>query len=288
MRGPDRRIPDGLEWALARMPDFLTSCFGRSSKPVFRLGLAATYRPGKEAVHAALDAGINYLFYFGFDGQMTSALREALRGGRRERFLLATGGYNFLLWRSNLRRVIEARLRQLGTEYIDVFHYLGALSEKDWTPGIAEELEAIRRSGLVRAVSVSTHSFALARKLATTGAVDALMVRYNASHRQAETELFPHLGPGSPSIVSFTATRWSWLTRRPAGYPPDQPVPSAGMCYRFVLSNPQVRVCLCAPANRRQLDQDLAELSKGPLEEDEMEFMRRFGDLVERQHRFFL
>jgi aryl-alcohol dehydrogenase-like predicted oxidoreductase len=269
------------------MSDFVTAPFGKQETPVFRLGLAATYRPGRETVHAAVDAGVNYFFYFGFDGQMTGALREVVRG-RRERFVLATGGYNFILWRSNLRRTIEARLRQMRTDYIDVFHYLGTLSERDWTARVAEDLEAVRHSGLVRAVSVSTHDFALARKLASSRAVDALMVRYNAAHRGAETEVFPYLGAGGPEVVGFTATRWSCLTRRPKGYPAEGRVPTAGMCYRFVLSNPHVRVCLSAPANRKQFEENLAEVRKGTLDEEEMRFMRGFGDIVAGQHSYFL
>ena len=56
----------------------------------------------------------------------------------------------------------------------------------------------------------------------------------------------------------------------------------------FVLSNPNVDVCLTAPANRKQLQENLAGLSKGPLSPDEMSFMTRFGDLVHERHRWFM
>ncbi len=269
------------------MSDFLVNPLGKLGTPVFRLGLSATYRPGTDTVLAALDAGVNYLFYFGFDGQMAAAVRQSVNR-HRERFVLATGGYNWILWQSNLRRTIEQRLRQMRTDYIDVFHYLGMLNPKHWTPKVADDLQAVRESGLVRAVSVSTHDLQLAADLASQGAIDAMMIRYNASHRQAEQALFPRLPASDPAVVAFTATRWSHLTRRPRGYPPARQVPTAGMCYRFVLSNPRVHVCLSAPSNRRQLDENLAELSRGPLDEEESNFMRGFGDLVDSQHRFFL
>lgn len=269
------------------MSDFLFARFGNHPTPVFRLGLSATYRPGERAVHEAAEAGVNCFFYFGFDTQMTAALREITRG-RRERFVLATGGYNWILWRSDLRKTLERRLRQLRTDYIDVFHYLGALKPEHWTPKVADDLQSVRESGLVRAVSVSTHDFTLARQLAQCGAVDALMVRFNAAHRAAETELFPHLGPKPPAVIAFTATCWGRLTRRPRGYPPDAPVPTAGMCYRFALSNPHVAMTLTAPANLRQLQENLAAIRQGPLDEAEMRFMREFGAAVERERRFFL
>lgn len=269
------------------MPDFLFSRVPNLSPPVFRLGLSATYRPGLHAVHAAAEAGVNCFFYFGFDTQMIAALRELTRRDR-ERFILATGGYNWILWRSDLRKTLEQRLRQLRTDYIDVFHYLGALKPEHWTPKVAEDLQAVRESGLVRAVSVSTHDFVLARQLAQSGAVDALMVRYNAAHRHAETELFPHLGQAAPAVIAFTATCWSRLTRPPRGYPRGGRVPTAGMCYRFALSNPQVALCLTAPSSLREFEENLAEIRKGPLDEDEMRFMREFGDRVEAQGKYFM
>jgi aryl-alcohol dehydrogenase-like predicted oxidoreductase len=60
------------------------------------------------------------------------------------------------------------------------------------------------------------------------------------------------------------------------------------MCYRFVLSNPNVHVCLTAPRNVRQLEANLAAVRKGPLAEDEMQFMRDFGDAVYRQYKYFM
>jgi predicted aldo/keto reductase-like oxidoreductase len=89
-------------------------------------------------------------------------------------------------------------------------------------------------------------------------------------------------------VVSFTATRWRFLLRRPRGYPKDGRIPTAGMCYRFVLSNPAVHVCLMAPSNVRQFESNLAEIRRGPLAQDDMRFMREFGDVVYRNYKYFL
>ena len=106
------------------------------------------------------------------------------------------------------------------------------------------------------------------------------MIRYNAADRGAETEIFPHLPESNPAVVGFTATRWTGLLRPPRGYPKGGRLPTAGMCYRFVLSNPAVHVCLMAPGNLKQFEQNLAEIRQGPLHEEDMQFMRNFGDLV--------
>jgi aryl-alcohol dehydrogenase-like predicted oxidoreductase len=260
-------------------PDFLRVPLGKIGTPVCRVGLSATYRPGRETVFKALDEGLNYFLYFGFDRHMTSVLRETIPA-RREQYVLATGAYNLIWGHQNLRRTLERRLRQLRTDYIDVFHFLGVKRRAHFTPRVREELQAVRESGLVRAVSISTHDRKFAVELAREGVLDAMMIRYNAASTGAEAEIFPHLPDTNPAVVAFTATRWTSLLRPPRGYPKTGRLPSAAMCYRFVLSNPAVHVCMMAPGNLKQFEENLAGIRQGPLCGEDMRFMRSFGGLV--------
>ncbi len=51
-------------------------------------------------------------------------------------------------------------------------------------------------------------------------------------------------------------------------------------CYRFALSNPYVDVVITAPSKAQQLEENLAEVAKGPMTTEELEWMRRIGDYV--------
>jgi aryl-alcohol dehydrogenase-like predicted oxidoreductase len=114
------------------------------------------------------------------------------------------------------------------------------------------------------------------------------MMRYNAAHRGAERDIFPHLAAHNPGVISYTATRWSYLLRRPRGWPKDGRVPTAGECYRFVLSEPRVHTVLTAPRNEREVRENIAAVRKGPLDEGDMRFMRDFGDVVHRRQKWFM
>ncbi len=267
--------------------DFSHATLGGGGRPVFRLGLSGTYRPGRDAFERALDAGVNYFFCYGFDGQTVGFLR-GLAAGRREQVVVATGAYNLIWTRQNLRKTLESRLRQLKTDYIDVFQFLGVMKRKEFPEELQEELRRLKDDGRVRAVGISCHDRRFAGELAARGALDMLMIRYNAAHPGAEQDIFPHLAAFQPGVVSYTATRWGHLLRRPKGWPKDGPAPSAAQCYRFVLSNPHVDVCLMAPGNRKQLEENLAALAAGPLDPEEMEFMRRFGEAVHRARKWFM
>jgi len=259
--------------------DFTHATLGRTGLAVHRLGLSASYRPGKKAILDAADAGVNYFFAYGFDSHMKSACRELL-ARKREHYVLATGAYNYLIGYQDLRRTLHRRLRQFGTEYLDLFLFLGVMKEKEFPFRAREELLKLRDEGKVRAIGLSTHDRAFAGRLASSGEVDVLMIRYNAAHRGAERDIFPHLADHNPGVISYTATRWTALLRKPRQWPANQPRPAAGQLYRFALSNSHVHVCLTAPRNGRELEENLSALEAGPLSPQEMEFLQRFGNAV--------
>jgi aryl-alcohol dehydrogenase-like predicted oxidoreductase len=267
--------------------DYLHTTLGRTGQPVFRLGLSASYRPGRETVFRAVDEGINYFFAYGFDSQMVKALREVMKT-RREKIVLATGAYNWILTYTSPRKSLERRLRQFGTEYLDVLMFLGVMKPKELPLHVLDEMVKLREEGKARWIGISTHDRKFSGQLVREGILDVLMVRYNAAHRGAETDIFPHLSAHNPGIVSYTSTRWTRLLSRPKGWPEDQPVPTAGMAYRFVLNNPSVGVVLTAPRSPAEFDENLAAVRQGPLTGEEMAFMRRFGDAVYGRKEWFM
>lgn len=259
--------------------DFLHTTLGRTGLGVFRLGLSARYRPGEAALRAGIEAGMSYLFWFYWDEQMVRVLREVLPG-HREKFAVATGVGNLGNWL--IRRGLESSLRRIRTDYIDVFQ-ISRASDGSLTPKRLDLLQRFREEGKIKYIAVSTHDRRYAGELVRQGVLDVLMMRYNAAHRGAEQEIFPYLPHSEPGVVSYTATRWGKLLKRPRRWPATERTPTAGDCYRFVLSSPNVHVCLTAPRNARELKENLSVVTRGPLPTEEMAFMRRFGDVVHDQ-----
>jgi len=264
--------------------DFLHTTLGRTGLPVFRLGLSGTYRPGEAALREGIEAGMNYVIWWWGDTQTTHVLRDVFPR-KREQIIVATGR-NFQHPRL-LRRTLEGALRSLHTDYIDFFHIFW-VGDGKLKPRTVDVLQRFKEEGKIRGIAVSTHARRYAGELVRQGVLDVLMMRYNAAHRGAEQEIFPHLAASQPGVVSYTATRWTYLLRRPRGWPQTERLPTAGDCYRFVLSNPHVHVVFMAPRSREELRENLAQVARGPLSPEEMGFMRRFGDAVHARHRFFL
>jgi aryl-alcohol dehydrogenase-like predicted oxidoreductase len=277
--------PRESEFALSS--SFQLRPFGSTGINVTPLGLSASYWPGKKAVYTAVEEGVNLVFAYGFDLQMRRALRELLPS-HRDKFVLVTGAYNYVWRAQDVRKALEKRLRQFNTDYIDVFLFMGVMKPAEFTQRVHEDLLKAKEEGKVRAIGLSCHNRAFLGQLAANGEVNALMLRYNAAHRGAERDIFPHLAAHNPGVISYTATRWTYLLRRPKTWPKNARIPTAAECYRFVLSNPHVHVVLTAPRSEQELRENIAAAHKGPLDEEDMKFMNEFGDAVYNQKKWFM
>ncbi len=264
--------------------DFLHTTLGRTGQRVFRLGLSGSYCKDERTIRAGIDGGMNYIFLYRWHRRTVRVLRDVLPRNR-EQFVVATGVGNLGTWL--IRRALEGYLRDLRADYLDIFHIFW-VSAGGLKPKTLDLLQRFREEGKIRNIAISTHARRYAAELVRQGKVDVIMMRYNAAHRGAEGEIFPHLPVSRPGVVSYTATRWSMLLKPPRRWPASERTPTAGDCYRFVLGNPNVHVCLTAPRDERQLQDNLAAVAQGPLGDQDMEFMRKFGDAVHKQHSFFL
>jgi aryl-alcohol dehydrogenase-like predicted oxidoreductase len=264
--------------------DFLYRNVPALGRRIFRLGLAVNYGIEGVDLEWAMTQGVNYVFWTPSAKRVTQSLKAAIKRDR-ESFVLACGpttGY----FGGGIRHACERLLKKLGTDYIDIFQifWLGRMSA--WTPSTIDALVSLRTSGKVRAIGVSIHDRQRAGKLVQDSPLDMFMIRYNAAHPGAESDIFPHLAKRKPMIVAYTATRWRGLLKRPKDW--RGPVMTASDCYRFCLSNPHVDLVLTGPKNRRQLRENLSNLrEKGPLSEEENRWVREFGQIVHnRSSRF--
>ena len=253
---------------------------------VCRLGLATRGNTALEPedVEEALQRGVNYLNWCGHADGLSRAVRK-LRERRREVIVAAQLSARS---KSGAGRELQALLGELGTPYLDVVTCYYVERDEEWEEilapgGVAEALDEARREGLVRAVGITTPQRSLAARVAASGRVDLLMVRYNAAHRGAEKEIFPVTRKHALPVVTFTGLRWGALREPTPEDPPGFKPPPAPEWYRFVLCHPAVTVGIMAPDGRRELEEDLAILDdwRG-LEEKRYQEMCAHGDRVRR------
>ncbi len=255
---------------------------GRTGLKVGRLGIASGYKAPTAAIEEAFERGCNYFTWGtvikGYVPGMTEALKAIAAKGQRDRLVLAAFTYahsNFMT-----EKLLARGLRRAGLDHADVL-VLGYFSRKPPRRLIDGALR-MKEKGLVRFVGLSSHNRKLVGKLAAEGEFDVLHFRYNAVHRGAEKDIFPGLPKETgtrPGLVCFTATSWGQLLNAKK-MPPGEASAAAADCYRFVLSNPAVDVCMSGARTIEQMRENLKALDDGPMTEAEMERMRRIGDFI--------
>lgn len=249
---------------------------GKTDLSIGPLGLAGGYRAPSAAFEAAFERGCNY-FYWGAlrFPQMAEAIRNIVGRGKRDEIAVVI--QDFRRTRKGLEKSLIRGLKKLGLDYADIL--LLGWHNKPPHPKIMEEAEKLRKGGAFRYLGLSSHKRLLFPELAKDQRFDLFHIRYNAANRGAEEDIFPHLPEPRPGIVVFQATRRMSLVKS-RKIPPLEKRPTAGECYRFVLSNPHVDVVITGPSKASHLEENLRDVSKGPMAEEELAWMRRIGDYV--------
>ncbi|MFL9992839.1 aldo/keto reductase [Paraburkholderia sediminicola] len=214
--------------------------FGRTGLTVSRLclgtmtfGLQTAEDVSRRILDTAADAGVNFIdtanVYPLGGGENIAGRTEEIIGrwlkGKRDRFILATkavGKMGPSAWdqgasRKHLLDAIDASLRRLGTDYVDLYQ----LHSDDANTPLDETLEAldvIVRSGKARYIGVSNFlAYRLARAL---GRADVLRVarfvsvqpRYNLLFRQIERELLPLSAEEQLAVMPYNPLAGGLLT----------------------------------------------------------------------------
>ena len=251
---------------------------GRTGLKAGRLGISSSYGAPAEAYEEAFEKGCNYFtlgsFGRGRSKEMIRAIRNITAKGKRDELIVSVVDYTHdpLIGRPHYKRA----LRQLGLEYADVF-FLG-YTVGYYRKHLVRWAQRLKDKGLARYIGVSSHDRSLFPVLANEGDLDVFHIRYNPVNTGAEKDIFPVLPQENrQGIVAFTATRWGQLLKE-SKMPEGEPPLTASDCYRFVLGNPSVDICMTGAKTHAMLTENLKTLEMGSLSEEEMQRIRRIGD----------
>jgi aryl-alcohol dehydrogenase-like predicted oxidoreductase len=253
---------------------------GKTNLQVGRVGISSSFGAPAKAFEEAFDRGCNYFtwgtFIKGRSGQMKEAIQNIINKGQRDQLVIASLTYAHNAYLSEA--FLNKGLKSLGTDFVDVL-ILGYFSKRP-SQKIIDGALKLKEKGMVRFLGITSHNRKIFPQLYKEGLIDLFHIRYNAAHRGAERDVFPLLNEKDrPGIVSFTATCWKRLIN-PKKMPPNEKPLTSVDCYRFVLSNPSVDICMMGTKNIDQMRENLKVLESEPLTAAELERMRKIGDYV--------
>ncbi len=268
--------------------NFKQTTLGNTGLEVGRLGLAASYGAPADAFEYAFEKGCNY-FYTG-SGRHRSGMKHAIRNlvdqGQRDKLVIAVQTYARFGFMTEV--FFKRSLKSLSIDYADVL-ILGLHNRTPYSM-LLDFARRMKDQGLCRFVGMSGHSRPLFPQMAENDLFDLFHIRYNAAHRGAETECFPQMKGTNdslaPGIITYTATRWGQLLEA-QHMPKGETALNASDCYRFVMSNPAVDICLTGPKDMNQMKGALTSLDLGPLKTDQVDRIKQIGNHVHKHAKSF-
>lgn len=148
-------------------------------------------------IHRAEELGVNVIDSAeGYGaGHSESMVGEALQGGRRQKWVVATKVQpnqglekeksDTAAARKRILEACEASLRRLRMETIDLYQ-LHAIPHEWASETVMEALAQLKREGKVRHYGISTNNKEAIERLRTFGPIEVLQIGYNLLERSAE------------------------------------------------------------------------------------------------------
>lgn len=262
--------------------------FGASS-------LGGVFKPVEESVairtvHTALDLGINFIDVSPFYGYTKAevVLGKALKGVPRDRYYLATkvgryGDAEFDFSAQRSTKSIEASLRRLGVDYVDILqshdNEYGDLNQV-----IEETIPALRRmqqEGKARFVGVTGYPLKIFRVILSRVDVDTIL-SYNHYSLNDTTllSLLPWLQEKAIGVINASPVSQGLLTNNdlPAWHPAPENVRQAcaaaaaycrgqgtdiaKLAMQFSVAEPEIHTTLVGTANPANIEKNVKWVSE--------------------------
>lgn len=189
---------------------------------------------GKNFVKEAVHLGVNFIDtadIYGL-GRSEELIGEVLRemDTKREDLFIATKGANEWDGKGNVRKnnrpeylrsALEASLKRLGTDYVDLYY----LHFPDNETPIAEsvgELSRLKDEGKIRAIGVSNLNLEQLKEADQTTDISALQSGYNMFDRRVEKDVLPYCAEHGISFIPYFPLASGFLSGK---YKTTDPVP---------------------------------------------------------------
>ncbi len=296
--------------------------FGRTKWEVTEIGFGAWaiggahYGPvenaaGEATVEAYLDAGGNFIDTAIGYAKSEEVIGEVLkrRGGRENIYICSKspgGGKPDNL--DKIREHVEQSLRQLQTEYVDLYYLHQPPDDPDLMNRALDIYDELKEEGKVKAVgasikgpNVTSHTTDLCRQYIDSGRIDAIQLIYSIL-RQRNADIFEHAQKNGVALVARTSiesgflsgkykpgtdfskkeyndhrARWSVeqlskileTVQEIESFAVKPPYESlAQVAIKFALDRPEVSTCIPGARNAEQMNKNMKIAQLPPLDED--------------------
>lgn len=219
------------------------SAVGFGGIPIQRIDAAGT----RVLMERLAERGVNFIDTARGYTVSESYLGEALSGGLRKRFVLATKSMSRDY--DSMARDIETSLANLKTDVIDLYQLHNIKSDADFALAFSERgavaaIEAAMRAGKVRHLGATAHSADSFERLLGYPQIETIMFPYNIVENQGE-RLMERAAAQNVGVIAMKPLAGGNIT-------------DGALAIRYILQNKNCTVAIPGMASLEEVEQNVA------------------------------
>jgi len=237
---------------------------GRTGLKVTTLGFGCMTTSDPSVIERAADIGINYFDTArGYQQGNNERMVGAALGARRKQIVLSSKSHGAN--KAELQAHLETSLRELKTDYLDIWYLHAKGSPSEVTDEMIEYQQLVKKQGKIRFAGVSTHSGQpqLLPWMAQKGVFDVVLTGYNFTMDAGMSQAIDTAAKAGIGVVGMKVMAGGFRSVKPSDplFPKLKRDGAMLAALKWVLHNPQVSTTIPGMTDMDQLDENLQAMA---------------------------
>jgi len=237
---------------------------GRTGLKVTTVGMGCMITSDPSVITRAADLGINYFDTArGYSHGNNERMVAAALAGRRKQVIISTKSHAGN--KEELQQHLETSLRELNTDYIDIWYLHGKNSPDEIPDDMIAVQQLAKKQGKVRFIGVSTHSGQqqLLPWMAKKGVFDVVLTGYNFTMDASMDQAIEAAAKSGMGVVAMKVMAGGPRRLKP-GDPNLKRLTQEGAmlaALKWVIKKPHIATTIPSITDMDQLDENLKAMS---------------------------
>jgi hypothetical protein len=237
---------------------------GRTGLKVTTVGMGCMITSDPSVITRAADLGINYFDTArGYQQGNNERMVAAALGAKRKQVILSTKSH--APNKDELQKHLETSLRELNTDYIDIWYLHAKSSPDEISDDLIEVQQQAKKQGKVRFTGVSTHSGQqqLLPWMAQKGVFDVVLTGYNFTMDTSMNEAIDAAAKAGLGVVAMKVMAGGPRRLKPSDPNYKKLTQEGAMlaALKWVINKPSISTTIPSITDMDQLDENLKAMS---------------------------
>ena len=233
---------------------------GKTGLRVTTVGFGCMITSDPTVITRALDMGINYYDTSrNYQGGQNERMVGAALGARRKDIFLASKSNDFPKSEAQITAELETSLKELKTDYLDVWHLHNISKPEEITDELVEAQRKFRKQGKIRFVGVSTHNLPALVDRLIEAKIEVVQPLYNFASDKSYGPAIDKLHAAGIGLIAMKVMAKSGGRGKPA---PARPAEFAPAALKWVLKNQGIAMAVPSMTDNDQLEQNFKMMTE--------------------------